>query len=83
MQPLLLIGADYTHLITATEPLSLGPKGGPVAIHTALGWVLQGPDGSQSHAASCYFTTYGPTTDDIYQHVERLWQLDVLPFCSE
>lgn len=83
VQPLLLIGADYTHLITAIGPVRLGPKGGPVAIHTALGWALQGPDGSQANATSCYFTTYRLTTDDIYQYVERLWQLDVLPFRSE
>nr|XP_061828893.1 uncharacterized protein LOC133614723 [Nerophis lumbriciformis] len=83
VQPLLLLGADYTHLITATEPVRFGPKGGPVAIHTALGWTLQGPDGSQSPAASCYYTAFKPTPDDIYQQVERLWQLDVLPFRSE
>ena len=41
----------------------------------ALGWVL--PDGLQSHATSCYYTTLKPVQDGMYQHVKRLWQLDV------
>lgn len=40
---LLLIGSDCTHLITAREPVRVGPKGGPTAINTALGWALQVP----------------------------------------
>lgn len=44
VQPLLLIGADCTHLITAKEPVGFDPRGGPVAVHTALGWALQGPE---------------------------------------
>ena len=72
VRPLLLIGADCTHLITAKEPVRFGPRGGPAAVHTALGWVLQGPDGLGSHAASCYFTSLKPAPDDYYQHVERL-----------
>lgn len=43
----------------------------------------QGEDGSQSHATLCYYTTYRPITDDIYQHVECLWQLNVLRFRGE
>ncbi|XP_034536205.1 uncharacterized protein LOC117810467 [Notolabrus celidotus] len=82
-QPLLLLGSDCTHLITAREPVRFGPRGGPAAVHTALGWVLQGPDGLGSQASSCYFTALKPVSDDLYQHVERLWQLDVLPFRSE
>lgn len=50
VQPLLLIGADCTHLITAKEPIRFGTRGGPTAVHTALGWALQGPDGLVSHA---------------------------------
>ena len=41
--PLVLIGSDYAHLITATEPVLMGPPGGPLAVHTRLGWALQGP----------------------------------------
>ncbi|XP_049324234.1 uncharacterized protein LOC125784529 [Astyanax mexicanus] len=41
--PMLLIGADNTYLITAIEEVRAGPPGTPVAIHTRLGWTLQGP----------------------------------------
>ncbi|KAJ3595467.1 hypothetical protein NHX12_004770 [Muraenolepis orangiensis] len=34
---------DYAHLITSTEPILMGPPGGPLAIPTRLGWALQGP----------------------------------------
>ncbi|KAK7881024.1 hypothetical protein WMY93_030613 [Mugilogobius chulae] len=81
--PLLLIGADCTHLITAKEPVRAGPKGSPTAIHTSLGWALQGPDRMVSTAASCYFTSLTQAPDNLYQHVERLWQLDVLPYRNE
>lgn len=40
---LVLIGSDFPQLIVPTEPVQMGPKGGPVAVHTALGWALQGP----------------------------------------
>ncbi|XP_076841847.1 uncharacterized protein LOC143485975 isoform X2 [Brachyhypopomus gauderio] len=43
VHPMLLIGADYTHLITPIEPVRLGPPGGPAAVKTLLGWTLQGP----------------------------------------
>lgn len=84
--PLLLIGADNTHLIAAKAPVRQGINGGPAAIHTELGWALQGPDGLPSHEvqpSTCYFTSLSTAPDDLYQHVERLWQLDVLPFRSE
>lgn len=85
VQPLVLIGADNTHLIIAKEPVRLSPSGGPAAVHTELGWALQGPDGLAPHqvATTCYFTCCRPAPDDLYKHVERLWQLDVLPFKSE
>ncbi|KAI4888218.1 hypothetical protein NFI96_018772, partial [Prochilodus magdalenae] len=31
----------------------------------------------------CYFTALRPAPDELYQHVGRLWQLDVLPLQSE
>ncbi|KAK0150703.1 hypothetical protein N1851_008173 [Merluccius polli] len=75
-------GAERTIILpAAVRHLEL--KGGPAAVHTALSWVLQGPDGLGSHAASCYFTSLKPAPDDYYQHVKRLWQLDVLLFRSE
>ncbi|XP_048056054.1 uncharacterized protein LOC125274030 [Megalobrama amblycephala] len=86
VQPLLLIGSDYPNLITAKEPIRLGPAGGPAAVRTQLGWVLQGPDGLLPHqvpSPQCLFTSLTPIRDPVYQHVERLWQLDVLPYRSE
>lgn len=78
--PLLLIGSDYTSLITAKEPICLGPASGPAAVHMQLGWVLQGPDGLLNHqipVQQCLFTAVTSSQDCIYQHVERLWQLDM------
>lgn len=40
---LLMIGSDFAHLISATEPILMGPPGGPLAVHTRLRWALQGP----------------------------------------
>ncbi|XP_062373449.1 uncharacterized protein LOC134061706 [Sardina pilchardus] len=84
-QPVLLIGSDCPHLITPIEPIRLGPPGGPAAVKTRLGWTLQGPAHelrrglNQQH---CLFTTT-PSNADLFAHVERLWQMDVLPYRSE
>lgn len=43
VQPTLLIGSDFAHLITPIEPVRLGPPGGLAAVKTHLGWMLQGP----------------------------------------
>lgn len=43
LRPLLLIGSDFTHLITPVEQVRLGPPGAPAAVKTRLGWALQGP----------------------------------------
>lgn len=50
--PALLIRSDYPHLITAVEPIRLGPTGGPAAIKTRLGWTLQGPLQHLQHEVS-------------------------------
>lgn len=84
--PLLLIGSDHPHLVTPVEPVIFGPPGAPVAVRTRLGWTLQGPTNNLKQyliEQRCLFTTYGAPPADIYQHVERLWQLDVLPWRSE
>ncbi|KAK7938318.1 hypothetical protein WMY93_001644 [Mugilogobius chulae] len=85
-QPLLLIGSDYPHLITPVEPVRLGPPGGPAAVHTRLGWTLQGPTSLLCHQLSpqqCLFTICNPPEAELLKHVEKLWQLDVLPYRSE
>ncbi|XP_073722599.1 uncharacterized protein [Misgurnus anguillicaudatus] len=82
VQPLLLIGSDQPHLITPTEPVRWGGPGAPAAVHTRLGWTLQGPIPSMGrpHATrQCLFTSIAPTQDELLQNVQRLWQLDVVP----
>lgn len=86
VQPLLLIGSDYPHLITPVEPVRLGPPNGPAAIKTRLGWTLQGPTQEIKHclpSQQCLFTAISSSSSDLYRQVERLWQLDVLPYRSE
>lgn len=43
VQPFILIGADYAHLINPIDQAYFGPPKSPAAIQTKLGWVLQGP----------------------------------------
>ncbi|XP_028298616.1 uncharacterized protein LOC114460933 [Gouania willdenowi] len=83
--PMLLIGADYTHLITPIEPVRLGPPGGPAAVKTLLGWTLQGPAHelkSSPHVSHCLFTS-APSPTELFSCVEKLWQMDVLPYRNE
>lgn len=85
VRPMLLIGADYTHLITPIEPVRLGPPGGPAAVKTLLGWTLQGPTQaikSGPNVSHCLFTS-APSSTELASCVEKLWQMDVLPYRSE
>nr|XP_055064967.1 uncharacterized protein LOC129447318 [Misgurnus anguillicaudatus] len=82
VKPLILIGADHPHLLTPIEPVILGPPGGPAAVHTRLGWTLQGPAHLMQCTTStrqCLFTSISPQTE-LAQNVERLWKMDVLPY---
>ncbi|KAK0132488.1 Gag-Pro-Pol polyprotein [Merluccius polli] len=81
VSPLLLIGADHTHLITPTWPVKLGPPGAPAAIKTRLGWTLQGParDIVSSPTTKCHHISFTCPPDDIPHNVQKLWQLDTLP----
>ncbi|CAM4638688.1 unnamed protein product [Leuciscus chuanchicus] len=86
VRPLVLIGSDQVHLITAKEPIRQGTKGGPVAVCTALGWALQGAEMSttgREPVQQCFFVSTDHPDDLLYRNVERLWQLDVLPFRNE
>jgi hypothetical protein len=86
VQPLLLIGSDHHHLIIPMEPVCFGPPGGPAAIRTRLGWTLQGPAHVLQHQIpeqQCFFTSVTSTSSELLQHVERLWQLDILPYRNE
>lgn len=85
-RPLVLIGSDHPHLITSIEPVRLGPPGAPAAVRTRLGWTLQGPSRfiqKQSRPQQCLLTSTTPQAAELQQHVERLWQIDTLPFRCE
>lgn len=82
VQPLLLIGSDFPHLLLPKQPVRAGPPGSPVAVRTALGWTLQGPAnlnliGERTH---CYFTM--STNSELQRHVERLWEVDITPYAK-
>nr|XP_021334729.1 uncharacterized protein LOC101884915 [Danio rerio] len=85
VQPVLLIGSDCPHLVTPIEPVRLGPPGGPAAVRTRLGWTLQGPTHEIKHGRNthqCLFTAI-PHNAELFAQVERLWQMDVIPYRNE
>lgn len=85
VQPVLLIGSDCPHLVTPIEPVHLGPPGGPAAVRTRLGWTLQGPTHEIKHGLNthqCLFTAISPNAD-LFAQVEKLWQMDVIPYRNE
>ena len=84
--PLLLIGSDHNHLISPIAPVRFGPSGAPAAVKTCLGWTLQGPTRDIDlplSTAKCFHISLAPQFTELYQNVERLWQLDVVPHRSE
>lgn len=86
MHPLLLTGSDCCHLVTPIGPVCLGPLGGPVEVKTRLGWTLQGPvRSSQQHnlPQQCLFLGTISPTAELFNQMEKLWQLDVLSCRSE
>lgn len=86
VQPLLLIGSDFPHLINPIAPVRLGPPGGPAALKTPLGWTLQGPSKFLLHhpsTADCLFTNIKTPSSELMDNVAKLWQLDVMPYRSE
>lgn len=66
--------------------MRLRTHGGPAAVKTRLGWTLQGPtrySKQQATSQEClHVSTLSPTAE-ILLSVERLWQLDVLPYRRE
>ncbi|XP_067660546.1 uncharacterized protein [Haliotis asinina] len=83
-QPVILIGSDYADLILPQEPVHFGPKGAPVAVHTRLGWSLQGqadmhlPRMSQT-VEQCLLTSSVHRDPELWRNVEKLWQVDAVP----
>ncbi|XP_077374267.1 uncharacterized protein LOC144016825 [Festucalex cinctus] len=86
VHPLILIGSDMCHLITPVQPTVHGPPDGPVAVCTRLGWCLQGPMTpvqSRHGASRCLHISTASMNTELLQHVQRLWQLDTLPYCEK
>lgn len=85
-QPLLLIGSDCSHLITPIAPVLLGHSGGPAAVKTRLGWTVQGPAKLvhyQFQTQQCLNISIVSPSNELFKHVQKLWQLDVLPYRNE
>ncbi len=83
VQPLILIGADYPHLINPVDQAYFGPPKSPAVIQTKLGWVLQGPIPIPNISEmQCLFTIINPL-EDLRHDVEKVWKLDILPFRNE
>lgn len=86
VHPLLLIGSDCPHLVTPIAPVRLGPPGAPAAVRTRLGWTLQGPVKSLQQCnrpQQCLFLSTTSPAAELFNQVEKLWQLDTLPYRNE
>lgn len=89
-QPLVLIGSDYSHLLVPREPVRFGSYGAPIAVHTSLGWAVQGPATtlpSPPSTTQVLFTLCNtlscPATAELIEQVERLWKVDSFPHWKE
>ncbi len=95
VKPVLLTGSDHSHLLCPIERVHLGPGEGPAAVHTCLGWALQGPtmlpsspedtgtvDLESVNVVQILFLENQSVSSDLRCNVEKLWQVDVLPFQS-
>ncbi|KAJ8410827.1 hypothetical protein AAFF_G00187840 [Aldrovandia affinis] len=86
LQPGPLKGSDCPHLVTPRLNGPPWPHGGPAAVKTRLGWTLQGPVKSlqqYSHQQQCLFLATTSQAAELFKQVEKLWQLDTLPYRSE
>jgi hypothetical protein len=71
-QPLLLKGSDMPHLLIPIQPVCTGPPGETIAIHTELGWSLQGPTSfvHTAPAEQCLFTSTVSPSAEHFRNVE-------------
>ena len=86
VRPMVLIGSDSPHLITPVEPVCLGPPGGPAAVKSQLGWTIQEPTRvirQVLRPQQCLHIGTQSSSKELLHHVEKLWQMDVLPYRSE
>lgn len=86
VQPLVLIRSDHPHLVIPTEPVHSGPRDGPVAVYTALGWAIQGPASflaPSSPLQQCLFTSALSPSAELLRNVQKLWEVDAFPHRKE
>ncbi|XP_046567249.1 uncharacterized protein LOC124275671 [Haliotis rubra] len=83
--PSILIGSDNSKLILPKEPVCFGNSDAPSGVHTNLGWTVQGPSMmlGQTKRNTCLLNQTRPAELSPSHCVERLWQLDTLPFTSK
>ncbi|XP_046577406.1 uncharacterized protein LOC124285249 [Haliotis rubra] len=83
--PSILIGSDNSKLILPIEPVRFGISDAPSGVHTNLGWTVQGPSMmlGQTKRNTCLLNQTRPAYLSPSHCVERLWQLDTLPFTSK
>ena len=85
-RPVILIGSDHVDLIVPRRPIRFGPSGTPIASLTKLGWTLHGPANVLKQKACeqrCYKVSAQVETAELMKNVEKLWQVDVLPYVNE
>ncbi|XP_073719530.1 uncharacterized protein [Misgurnus anguillicaudatus] len=72
-------------LLTPIQPVRIGPTGSPIAVCTKLGWSLQGPTTLTQDTVTeqqCLHLATAPS-EELLRNVERLWQLDTLPYSAK
>ena len=80
----MLISSDYYWDLITGE--TIRREGGPVAIHTKLGWVLSGPVDSQEETTelACLITTHSlrvdclPESEKLDAQLRSFWELESL-----
>ncbi len=76
VQPLVLTGSDYPHLIVPIQSPITGSPGAPTAVHTAH---LTPTTSQQCHHASSSL----PDSNELMRNMATLFQIDTLPQLNE
>ncbi|XP_046347391.2 uncharacterized protein LOC124128018 [Haliotis rufescens] len=82
-RPTILIGSDNAHLILPNEPVQFGPINAPIAVSTKLGWSLQGLSSESGPENTKCMLIHSTNNSDLVESIERLWQIDTLPFTEK
>lgn len=85
VQPQILIGTDNHHLTTPVESVHLGSKRSPLAMNTRLGWALHAPAflHGPKDISQCLFTSAISPYIELKCDVNKLWQVDIIPYRNE